>query len=223
MWQHFLDYKKKKYIWEKSVKFRQNLFRHKIWSSVILLLFLALFHFSLFSFLPHIFLVIDCQWSCSANRRENCKILTMLFEILWKNAKIRDENFLKYWGLSGAKACKSCRSRQELSNEYLLAKIGFDTAENEPFNFHNFSSLQGFDFHQAVVSQVWSSFVVRKRSFLGRLLVSGRACGFLSRCWTARAPRGRRRWTPSAATATSTGRRSSSQTTSLRTAVSIRN
>ena len=25
-----------------------------------------------------------------------------------------DEKFLKYWGLSGAKACKSCRSRQEL-------------------------------------------------------------------------------------------------------------
>ena len=34
--------------------------------------------------------------------------------------------------LSGAKVCKSCRSRQELSNEYLLAKIGVDTAENEP-------------------------------------------------------------------------------------------
>ena len=28
--------------------------------------------------------------------------------------------------------CKSCRSRQELSNEHLLAKFGFDTAENEP-------------------------------------------------------------------------------------------
>ena len=25
-----------------------------------------------------------------------------------------------------------CRSRQELSNEYLLAKFGVDTAENEP-------------------------------------------------------------------------------------------
>ena len=25
-----------------------------------------------------------------------------------------------------------CRSRRELSNEYLLEKIGFDTAENEP-------------------------------------------------------------------------------------------
>ena len=48
--------------------------------------------------------------------------------------------------------CKSCRARQELSNEYLLAKIGFDTAENEPFNFHNFSSLQGFHFNRAVVS-----------------------------------------------------------------------
>ena len=29
-----------------------------------------------------------------------------------------------------AKACNSCRSRQELPNEYLLAKICFDTAEN---------------------------------------------------------------------------------------------
>ena len=42
-----------------------------------------------------------------------------------------DEYLLKYLGLSGAKASKSCRSRQELSNEYLLAKIGVDTAENE--------------------------------------------------------------------------------------------
>ncbi len=25
-----------------------------------------------------------------------------------------------------------CRSRRELSNEYLVTKIGFDTAENEP-------------------------------------------------------------------------------------------
>ena len=28
----------------------------------------------------------------------------------------------------------------------------FDTGENEQFNFHNFGSLQGFIFHQAVVS-----------------------------------------------------------------------
>ena len=32
----------------------------------------------------------------------------------------------------GAKVCKSCRSRQELSNEYLLSKFGVVTAENGP-------------------------------------------------------------------------------------------
>ena len=33
---------------------------------------------------------------------------------------------------NGANVGKSCISRQELSNEYLLAKFGVDTAENEP-------------------------------------------------------------------------------------------
>ena len=42
-----------------------------------------------------------------------------------------DDFWLKFRA-RGAKVCKSCRSRQELSNEYLLAKIGVDTAENEP-------------------------------------------------------------------------------------------
>ena len=32
------------------------------------------------------------------------------------------------------KVCKSCRSRQEVLNEYLLAKFGVDTAENGPLN-----------------------------------------------------------------------------------------
>ena len=50
----------------------------------------------------------------------------------FENAVKIDEHLLKYWGLSGAKACKSCRSRQEFSNEYFLAKFGFDTADNEP-------------------------------------------------------------------------------------------
>ena len=35
-------------------------------------------------------------------------------------------------GRSGAKVSISCRSRPEQSHEYLLAKIGFDTAENGP-------------------------------------------------------------------------------------------
>ena len=52
--------------------------------------------------------------------------------MLPKNAKKFDENFLKYWGLSGAQACNFCRSRQELSNEHLPSQFGVDTAENEP-------------------------------------------------------------------------------------------
>ena len=38
----------------------------------------------------------------------------------------------KYVILPKTHKCKSCRSHQELSNEYLLAKFGVDTAENEP-------------------------------------------------------------------------------------------
>ena len=49
-----------------------------------------------------------------------------------KFCKKFDENLLKFCEWSGAKECQSDRSRQELSNEYLVAKIGFDTAENEP-------------------------------------------------------------------------------------------
>ena len=68
---------------------------------------------------------------------KNSKI-TNFCKILPKNAKKIDENFLKYWGLSGAKACKSCRSRQELSNEYFLARFCVDTAANEPYKVWSF-------------------------------------------------------------------------------------
>ena len=47
---------------------------------------------------------------------------------------------------------------------YLVAKIGFDTAENEPFKFHNFSSLQGFHFHRAVVSKARAKQAAKKAS-----------------------------------------------------------
>ena len=46
------------------------------------------------------------------------------------------------------KECDSsalCRSRRELSNEYLLAKFGFDTAKNEPYYFE-LSSSREFEF-----------------------------------------------------------------------------
>ena len=44
--------------------------------------------------------------------------------------------------------CGICSSRQELSNEYLVAKIGFDTAENEPLKVritdHTFDHIPSF-------------------------------------------------------------------------------
>merc|ERR1711937_656700 len=43
-----------------------------------------------------------------------------------------DEKLLKFCDWSGAKEYQSDRSRQGLSNWYLIAKIDFDTAENEP-------------------------------------------------------------------------------------------
>ena len=49
--------------------------------------------------------------------------------------------------------CKSCRSRQELSNEYLLAKIGVDTAENEPLEVWGENSIQ-YSLHSLLAAQL---------------------------------------------------------------------
>ena len=38
---------------------------------------------------------------------------------------------------SGAKVYKFCRSRKMQKNDYLLAKFGVDTAENEPLRARN--------------------------------------------------------------------------------------
>ena len=71
-------------------------------------------------------------------RPKECWKIASSFENLAENAKKVDTILLKYSGLSGAKACKSCRSRQELSNEYFLAKFGVDTEENEPCKVWSF-------------------------------------------------------------------------------------
>ena len=52
--------------------------------------------------------------------------------ILFIFSKIVTSFLLKFRILSGAKVDKSIRSRKMLQNEYLVAKIGVDTAENEP-------------------------------------------------------------------------------------------
>ena len=55
--------------------------------------------------------------------------------ILWNSVKISakfDGILLRFRVLSGAKVWKSCRFRKTLQNDALDAKIGVDTAENEP-------------------------------------------------------------------------------------------
>ena len=67
--------------------------------------------------------------------RKKCKIQHKNYKtqkFIFPSRKNVDDFWLTFWDLSGAKVCKSCRSRHQLSNEYLLAKIGVDTAENEP-------------------------------------------------------------------------------------------
>ena len=47
-------------------------------------------------------------------------------------AKKFDVFFLEFWGVSGAKAKKSCRARKILKIASFLAIVAVDTAENEP-------------------------------------------------------------------------------------------
>ena len=48
------------------------------------------------------------------------------------STKILDDFLLKFRDLSGAKDCKSCRSRKMRKNAPTLAIVAVDTAENEP-------------------------------------------------------------------------------------------
>ena len=54
------------------------------------------------------------------------------FEKCWWISENFGQFSLKIWVPSGAKVCKSCRSWKTLQNDYLVTKIGVDTAENEP-------------------------------------------------------------------------------------------
>ena len=47
-------------------------------------------------------------------------------------------SFQPFLFIGGFDSSALCRSRRELSKEYLVAKVGFDTAENEPCKKSNF-------------------------------------------------------------------------------------
>ena len=51
-------------------------------------------------------------------------------------------SFQPFLFIGGFDSSALCRSRRELSNAYLLAKIGVDTAENEPLEVWGENSIQ---------------------------------------------------------------------------------
>jgi len=86
-----------------------------------------------------------------------------------------DEKFAKFWAKNWdsktVQRSALCRSRRELSNEYLLAKFGFDTAENEPPKVwggrvlsarHSFFSWRGSVF--SIGFHFWLDFVFWPRA-----------------------------------------------------------
>lgn len=54
--------------------------------------------------------------------------------MLAKFRSASDALLINLLALSGAKVCRTCRSRKMLNIESFLANIGFDTADNEPLN-----------------------------------------------------------------------------------------
>ena len=74
--------------------------------------------------IPTFFIKLEHKMTIFA---EKCCLLIRI-----KRAKHVDDVMLKCLRLSGAKACKLYRSRQQLSTDYLFAKIGVDTSEGEP-------------------------------------------------------------------------------------------
>ena len=69
-------------------------------------------------------------------------------------------SFQPFLFIGGFDSSALCRSRRELSNEYLLAKIGVDTAENEPLEV--WAKIQ-FTIHFTPYSQLALSADVRAR------------------------------------------------------------
>ena len=59
-----------------------------------------------------------------------------------------------------------CRSRRELSNAYLLAKIGVDTAENEPLEVWGENSIQ-YSLHSLVTTAAGGSAQGERANFTG--------------------------------------------------------
>ena len=74
-----------------------------------------------------------------------------------------------------------CRSRRELSNEYLLAKIGVDTAENEPLDVWGENSIQ-YSLHSLAFIRGQTGLTVAAVANMSELPASERCQLFAGSC-----------------------------------------
>ena len=77
-------------------------------------------------------------------------------------------NFVKFWKLRSRGECGICRSLQELSTTYLVAKIGVDTAENK-LNIDNNAFCSSFLAEKCAFNKTSDSFqkqIVQNSDFL---------------------------------------------------------
>ena len=110
-----------------------------------------------------------------------CKILQKLLknrDFCWNfsnNAmKKFDKNLRRFWASSGAKVWQSCGVRKTLQNEYLDAKIGVDTAENEP------SEVLAEESEKSSVSNFWTK--TRRPQHDNRRSCTAALCLSVARC-----------------------------------------
>ena len=85
-----------------------------------------------------------------------CRIFCIHF---WNRKNVESDAFcchVEVWAVQTYVKLKSCRSRQELSNEYLLAKIDVDTADNKPLQ-----SLEVIWFFRSFASSILTAMLAR--------------------------------------------------------------
>ena len=87
--------------------------------------------------LAEIYIMHTFAQLCNLNFLSNfCKIILLNFVRFNKISEIFRKilaKFLEKCDFRAVQRSALCRSRQKLSNAYLLAKFRFDTAENEPY------------------------------------------------------------------------------------------
>ena len=82
--------------------------------------------------IPHKHLLTIQNDLSSQNDGKNNEILTIFSTKFWAKTFENLRKFAKFWKLRSREEYGACRSRQALSSGALVAKFGFDTAENEP-------------------------------------------------------------------------------------------